>query len=109
MRRSDDRHPQRFTEREQIKAARILLRFPANVTDADKKKLQKEAKDLRGKVMKAGADFAAIAKESSKGPEAARGGDLGWLTRGRMTPEFDNAAFALAPVAQTSKPYMART
>src|SRR5690606_19687094 len=86
----------RFTEREQVKASRILVRLAPNATDADKKKAKKEAQDARAKVAKADADFAAIAKDVSKAPEASRGGDLGWLTRGRMTPEFDNAAFALA-------------
>jgi peptidyl-prolyl cis-trans isomerase C len=87
----------RFTEREQVKASRILLRLAPNATAADKKTLQKQAKDIQKKAAKSGADFAAIAKEFSKGPEASRGGELGMLTRGRMTPEFDNVAFTLAP------------
>jgi parvulin-like peptidyl-prolyl isomerase len=86
----------RFTEKEQIKASRILIRLPDNPTDADKKKLKAEAKAVRTKVTAKNADFGEIAKTASKGPEASRAGDLGWLTRGRMPPEFDNVAFTLA-------------
>ncbi|MFQ5785499.1 MAG: peptidylprolyl isomerase [Alphaproteobacteria bacterium] len=43
-----------------------------------------------------GADFAELAKESSIGPSAPRGGDLGYFTRSTMVPEFAEAAFALA-------------
>lgn len=46
----------------------------------------------------AGADFAALAKELSD--EAAAqftGGSLGAFPRGKMVPEFEEAAFALAP------------
>jgi parvulin-like peptidyl-prolyl isomerase len=91
----DDNLP-RFTDREQIRASRILIRVMPNATAAEKRAAQKEAKSIYAKLKK-GADFAAIAKQSSKGPEAANGGDLGWITRGRMTPEFDNVAFTLEP------------
>jgi len=45
--------------------------------------------------LKKGADFAALAKAKSKCPSAPRGGDLGWVTKGRMDPDFEKAAFAL--------------
>jgi len=45
--------------------------------------------------LKKGADFAALAKAQSKCPSKERGGDLGWVTKGRMDPEFEKAAFAL--------------
>ena len=44
--------------------------------------------------VKAGEDFAKVAKELSKDP-ASEGGDLGWFTRERMVPEFSEAAFKL--------------
>ena len=101
---------QRFTEREQVKASRILVRVAPNATDAEKKAALKEAKSVRAKAAAANADFAAIATQSSKAPEASRGGDLGYITRGRMTPEFDNVAFTLKPntvsdVVQTALGY----
>ncbi|TDH65550.1 hypothetical protein CCR75_005695 [Bremia lactucae] len=39
--------------------------------------------------------FEQIAREESDCSSAKRGGDLGPFTRGKMTPSFENAAFAL--------------
>lgn len=54
-----------------------------------------KAKELITKI-KAGEDFAKLAKENSKDPGSKdNGGDLGFFTRGQMVPEFENAAFSL--------------
>jgi peptidyl-prolyl cis-trans isomerase C len=41
--------------------------------------------------------FAAMAVQFSEDGSASTGGDLGWFERGRMVPEFEDAAFALRP------------
>ncbi len=53
-----------------------------------------EAKAIEAQ-LKAGADFATLAKEKSKDPGAANGGDLGYFTKDQMVPEFAAAAFKL--------------
>src|SRR5215469_10341240 len=53
-----------------------------------------EAKDIEAQ-LKSGADFATLAKQKSKDPGAADGGDLGYFTKEQMVPEFAEAAFKL--------------
>ena len=54
--------------------------------------------EAAAKRLKAGADFAALAKAESEDPGSkASGGDLGAISRGRMVKEFEDAAFAAAP------------
>jgi parvulin-like peptidyl-prolyl isomerase len=54
--------------------------------------------------LKAGGDFAALAKQYSTDTGSKdNGGDLGWFGKGQMVPEFEQAAFSLQP-GQTSQP-----
>ncbi len=53
-----------------------------------------EAKAIEAQLKK-GADFATLAKQKSKDPGAAEGGDLGYFTKDQMVPEFADAAFKL--------------
>jgi peptidyl-prolyl cis-trans isomerase C len=54
---------------------------------------EEEARELRAQLDQ-GADFAALAEEHSIDPgSAAAGGDLGEFSRGRLVPEFEDAAF----------------
>ncbi len=59
-----------------------------------------EANDILAR-LKAGEDFAALAKEKSKDKSKEQGGDLGFFSRGQLVPEFEQAAFGLE-VGQTS-------
>ncbi len=76
---------------EEMRARHILLE-----TEADAKKVIED--------LKAGADFAELAKERSTGPSAVEGGDLGWFGKGQMVPEFETATLALAPGKFTEQP-----
>src|SRR2546422_11381152 len=85
----------KFTEPEQVRARHILIEAAADAGADEKAAARKKAEELLAKV-KAGADFAALAKETSQDPgSGAKGGDLGLFPRGRMTPAFEEAAFAL--------------
>ncbi|MEC9466092.1 MAG: peptidylprolyl isomerase [Myxococcota bacterium] len=92
-----DDNLKRFIQKEQVKVSRILVRVAPKAEAAELKKGEADAKKIRAKAVKKGANFSAIARESSNGPEATRGGELGWLSRGRMPPEFDEVAFKLEP------------
>jgi peptidyl-prolyl cis-trans isomerase D len=86
-----------FTKPEQVKARHILVRVEADAGDEDRAAAKAEADALLARI-RAGEDFATLAKEhSDDSGTSARGGELGWAGRGRMFPEFDEAAFTLEP------------
>ena len=66
-------------------------------------KTEEEANEII-KQLEAGKDFAELAKEKSEDSNKSDGGDLGWFTKGRMVPEFEEAAFALKKGEYTKKP-----
>ncbi len=63
---------------------------------------EEQAQTLREEIV-AGKAFAEVAKAVSKCPSGRNGGDLGFFGRGRMVPEFDQAAFT-QPVGEISEP-----
>ncbi len=77
-----DQNKEKFKTTDQVKASHILV------------KSDKEAKDLLAQI-KAGGDFEALAKKYSTDGAAAKGGDLGWFSKGSMIPEFEKVAFAM--------------
>jgi peptidyl-prolyl cis-trans isomerase D len=84
---------QQFQSPEQVRASHILLKTEGKEEAA----VQKQAEDIL-KQVKAGADFAALAKKYSEDEASkATGGDLDYFGRGRMVPEFENAAFGMQP------------
>src|SRR5262245_37023588 len=84
---------QQYQTPEQVRASHILLET-AGKNDEDVKKRAEEIL----KQVKSGADFAELAKKVSedKGSKE-KGGDLDYFGRGRMVPEFEQAAFAMEP------------
>ncbi|MCX5715233.1 MAG: peptidyl-prolyl cis-trans isomerase [Candidatus Omnitrophica bacterium] len=54
---------------------------------------EQEAKDVMVQLLQ-GADFATLAKDRSKSSSAKDGGDLGFITKGKKSPQFDAAAFS---------------
>ncbi|MGE5553716.1 MAG: peptidylprolyl isomerase [Betaproteobacteria bacterium] len=85
---------------EQVHARHILFRVNKPEEEAAAKaKAEEVVKQLR-----AGADFAQLAKKLSDDPGSKdKGGDLGFFGRGQMVAEFEKAAFALK-VREVSDP-----
>jgi peptidyl-prolyl cis-trans isomerase D len=84
---------QQYQTPEQVRARHILL----NTAGKDEAAVRKEAEALLAQV-KGGADFAALAQKVSEDEGSkTNGGDLGFFGRGRMVPEFENAAFTMEP------------
>jgi peptidyl-prolyl cis-trans isomerase C len=97
-------------EYENVTARHILIRMMGSAVplkegekDLSDDEALAKAKDIRAKLV-AGADFAELAKkESDDAGSGANGGVLGDFTRGRMVPQFEEAAFALK-VNEISEP-----
>jgi peptidyl-prolyl cis-trans isomerase C len=94
-------HKDRFQQKERIRARQILILLPPNAGPEKEAAAKQKAQEALNRV-KAGEDFAVVAKEYSEGPAASRGGDLGYFSRGRMVPEFEEIAFSLKDVGDES-------
>lgn len=87
---------ERLTVAEQRRARHILVKVDEGASKEAVAAARKKSEDLL-KRLRAGEDFAKLAKEFSEDPgSAAEGGDLGLFGKGMMVPEFDAAAFSLA-------------
>ncbi len=87
-------NPQFFQQPEQIRASHILIKAEPDAEADVKAKARERMADIQTKV-KAGGDFAELAREYSEGPSAPQGGDLGYFGRGQMVKPFEDAVFAL--------------
>lgn len=85
----------KYSEPEQVRARHILIGVDRNQPGSDAEgKAKIEA--LAARAQKE--DFAKLAKENSDDPGSKeKGGDLGYFSRGRMVPEFEEAAFSAEP------------
>jgi peptidyl-prolyl cis-trans isomerase D len=84
---------QQYQSPEQVRASHILLKTEGK----DEAAVKKTAEDLL-KQVKGGADFAQLATKYSEDEGSAKnGGDLDYFGRGRMVPEFEQAAFSMQP------------
>lgn len=86
-----------YSAPEERRARHILFRVDAEAgADADASARAEAEKILTE--LRAGADFAELARKFSQDPgSAAEGGDLGLFGRGVMDKAFEDAAFALKP------------
>jgi len=87
-----EKNKHEFKIPEQVRVSQILVRLKPTATPEDEGKAKTKAEEALKK-LKAGSDFAEVAKEYSDDPSSRRGGDMRWVTKGRMHPEFDKVVF----------------
>jgi peptidyl-prolyl cis-trans isomerase D len=85
-------HLQTYTTPEQVRASHILFKTEGK-DDATVKKL---AESVLAKV-KAGGNFAALARQYSDDGSKDNGGDLDYFSKGAMVPEFDETVWKMQP------------
>jgi peptidyl-prolyl cis-trans isomerase D len=89
-------HMDQFRIPERVHARHILFTTTGKTPD-EVNKIKAQAEDVL-KQAKAGGDFAALAAKYSQDPgSASKGGDVGWVIRGQMVPNFEKAVFSLKP------------
>lgn len=93
LRRRYEASKEQYRSGESARIQHILIKVdPTSPPDvAARSKAESLVRQLR-----AGADFAALARQNSADPSsAAAGGDMGWVERGETVEPFDRAAFSI--------------
>jgi peptidyl-prolyl cis-trans isomerase D len=91
-------HQEEFRLPDRVKVRHILISTPQKPDGSkpDQKSIddaRKKAEDIL-KQIKAGGDFAELAKKNSGDPGSAQaGGEMGWIVKGQTVAEFEKAAF----------------
>ena len=92
-------NPDKFLQPDRVRASHILIATAENADAATKAQAKAKAEQIL-KDLKAGKDFAALARQHSQDPgSAVNGGDLGFFQQGQMVGPFNDAAFSLKPGA----------
>jgi peptidyl-prolyl cis-trans isomerase D len=101
LQRIYDQNKESYRTPDRVKVRHILIKT-TDKPAGDEPKLKAKAEDLL-KQIKAGGNFAELAKKNSEDTGSAQnGGELpGWVTKGQTVPEFEKAAFTL-PIGKTS-------
>ena len=88
-----------------VKPSHILLMVGQRATE-EQQQVAKVRIDSIYQALKAGADFADMARRLSDDKASARnGGELPWITKGQTLPDFEKTVFALE-VGQMSEPVL---
>jgi peptidyl-prolyl cis-trans isomerase D len=85
---------EKFGQPKRVKARHILIKAEAQDKEGSAKAKQK-AESIREEAAK-GKDFAQLAKQYSEDPGTKdRGGEIGYISKGMVVPEFEEAAFSM--------------
>ena len=90
-----DDYVKSLKSKEQRKARHILIALAADADAKTQKEKKSKIDDLLTRITN-GDSFEVIAKDNSEDPGSANnGGELGWVSKGMMVPEFEDALFKL--------------
>lgn len=95
-RRYYDQNPNEMKRPESARFSQIMVRVAPEATAAQRAGRRQRIEAIL-KELRAGEDFAEMARKHSDGREAAQGGDSGVLVRGGGPPPIERAVFSLAP------------
>jgi peptidyl-prolyl cis-trans isomerase C len=87
-------YPDQFRTAPQVRASHILIKVEPSASEQQKSEARGRMYALLAQ-LRAGADFADLARKHSECPSAAQGGDLGFFGRGQMVQSFEDEAFRL--------------
>lgn len=91
------KHPEKFTEPEQLHLLVILLKVEPSAPTAVWEKAQQEGQAI-AKRLRGGADFALLAREhSGDAPSRANGGDMGYVHAGMLPEEAQQVLNSVKP------------
>jgi peptidyl-prolyl cis-trans isomerase SurA len=94
------KHREDYEGKESVRIRQILLPLPKGQDIAAKEKVRAEAEAIHKRLM-SGESFDQLSARYSRGPEAAAGGDIGYIERGMIHSEVEDVAFGL-PLDQIS-------
>ena len=87
-------NPDKYSQ-EKVHVAHILLRLRRDMSEAERRARLTQINEMYSR-LKAGADFAEMARaESEDSVSAGKGGDLGWMKKGAIDTQFSEQMFAL--------------
>ena len=96
-----DAHPESFTRPEAVRISQIVMQVLPDARPAARASARERIEAIL-KELRAGGDFAALARTYSEGPEAAKGGDSGFVwAGGGALPQVERAALQLRPGQMT--------
>jgi len=94
----------KFRTEDRVRLRHILIALPQTATPEEVQAANEQAMELYKRIV-AGADFAELAREYSKGAGQAEGGDIGWVSRGKLIGGIEEVAFDKLAVGQVSAPF----
>ena len=89
-------HLDGFKQGDTVHASHIFLAVPPDAPPAERNQKRAAAEEIL-KRLRAGADFAKVARENSNDAAGGNGGDLGFFGKGDVPPDFEKVAFELKP------------